>query len=286
MILNRGIITAFLALLMCSALSWAQTADTAGANEPAKTSKPGKRHAENLRVEIIEPFLEIRTGPGRNYPIFYVAQRSEELEIQKRRNDWYQVGLQVNQNRRKTGWIHREALGRTLVSKSQEPPVIVAGEPAPVRMNAKEHPRLIHAFNPRAYLGFTFGRSSTSDLAGLLAGYNLTDKLAIELQANELLGQSFQSTSFSGNLSLTPFDRWLVAPFFQVGMGSIDNKARVTTSQQNDASDKFFQSNAGASLLLSKRYRIRLEYRHINIIQSRNENREIETWQIGFIGYL
>lgn len=241
---------------------------------------------ENLRVEIVEPFLDLRTGPGRNYPVFYVAQRGEELEIRKRRNDWYQVRLQVNQNRSKTGWIHRRALGETLVSADQVPPKSVPGEDQPVRMPAPEHPRLVGAFNPRLYLGFTFGRSSTSDLAGLLTGFNLTDKLAIELQANELLGQSFQSTSFSGNLSLTPFDNWRIAPFFQLGIGAIDNKARVTTSQQNDASDKFFQSNTGASLMLSKRYRIRFEYRHMNIIQSRNENRLIETWQIGFIGYL
>ncbi|NNL56183.1 MAG: outer membrane beta-barrel protein, partial [Pseudomonadales bacterium] len=233
-----------------------------------------------LQLEIVQPFIEFRTGPGKSYPVFYVAQRGELIEIQKRRNDWYKVTLYVNNNHSKTGWIHRDAVGETVVASSQAPGT--DGE----RMSAREHPRLVAAFNPRAYLGFTFGKSSTSDIAGLYTGYAITPKLAIELQANEILGQSFQSTSFSGNASFTPFDRWRIAPFFQFGAGAIDNKARVTTSQQNDASDKFFQATTGFGVLLSKRYRLRFEYRHMNILQTRNENREIETWQLGFIGYL
>lgn len=246
--------------------------------------------AEKLRLEIVQPFIEFRTGPGKPYPVFYVAQRGELIEIQKRRNDWYKVTLQVNQNHQKIGWIHRDAVGETIVANSVTDKAQTSAEDSAANslepVMASDHPRLRSAFNPRAYLGFTFGRSSTADIAGLYTGYAITPKLAIELQANEILGQSFQSTSFSGNVSLTPFDDWRVAPFFQLGAGAIDNKARVTTSQQNDASDKFFQSTAGFGVLLSKRYRLRFEYRHMNILQSRDDNREIETWQLGFIGYL
>lgn len=248
--------------------------------------------AEKLRLEIVQPFIEFRTGPGKPYPVFYVAQRGEQIEIQKRRNDWYKVTLQVNQNHQKVGWIHRDAVGETVVASSMIGNTIdqsaskdsATGALEPVM--ASEHPRLRNAFNPRVYLGFTYGQSSTADIAGLYTGYAITRKLAVELQANEILGQSFQSTSVSGNFSLTPFDNWRIAPFFQVGAGAIDNKARVTTSQQNDASDKFFQSTAGFGVLFSKRYRLRFEYRHMNILQSRDDNREIETWQLGFIGYL
>ena len=53
----------------------------------------------------------MHTGPGRSYPIFYVAERGEKVEILKRRTDWFKVRTE----RGKKGWVDREQMENTLV---------------------------------------------------------------------------------------------------------------------------------------------------------------------------
>ena len=43
---------------------------------------------DNLqKILVADPFIELRTGPGRGYPIFHVAERGQEVVIVKRRTD-------------------------------------------------------------------------------------------------------------------------------------------------------------------------------------------------------
>ncbi|MFC1365132.1 MAG: hypothetical protein G8D61_15915, partial [gamma proteobacterium symbiont of Ctena orbiculata] len=41
------------------------------------------------RVQVTAPYIEMHTGPGDSYPIVYVVERSEWVEIHKRRTDWF-----------------------------------------------------------------------------------------------------------------------------------------------------------------------------------------------------
>ncbi|MCO4812860.1 MAG: SH3 domain-containing protein, partial [Gammaproteobacteria bacterium] len=48
--------------------------------------------AEELRsVVVADPYIEMRTGPGRGYPIFHVVDRGENISIVMQRTDWYLV---------------------------------------------------------------------------------------------------------------------------------------------------------------------------------------------------
>lgn len=228
-----------------------------------------------MRLEVTQAFIELRTGPGKPYPIFYVAERGNTIEIQKRRNDWYKIALITNQ-RDKIGWVHRKAI--------IDMPIANSGFEAR-QLPAKDHARLKAALNPKIYLGFNYGQSSSSDATGVYAGYAINPTLALEIQANEIIGQDLEEVSWSANLSFTPFNKWKIAPFAQIGAGGIDTESRGTASEQNNGSDKIFQSTGGIGILLSKRYRLRFEYRNLNILQSKNQNRDIESWQAGFIGY-
>ena len=64
--------------------------------------------AEEYRtVSVADPYLEIRTGPGRGYPKFYVVDRGETVEILKRKTDWFKVRAANG----KEGWVEREQIG-------------------------------------------------------------------------------------------------------------------------------------------------------------------------------
>jgi len=68
--------------------------------------------AAPVSVGVADPYLELRTGPGRGYPITNVVPRGEEVTILKRRTDWFKV----RGPRGREGWAHRDQIARTLTS--------------------------------------------------------------------------------------------------------------------------------------------------------------------------
>ncbi|MGI9220457.1 MAG: SH3 domain-containing protein, partial [Woeseiaceae bacterium] len=53
-------------------------------------------------VAVVEPFLEMHTGPGHGYPIFHTVDRGESIEILMQRTYWYQVRT----DRGIVGWVN------------------------------------------------------------------------------------------------------------------------------------------------------------------------------------
>ena len=235
---------------------------------PVHAAKPA------LQLQIEEAYLELHTGAGRSYPVFFVAQRGEQIEIIKRRNDWFKVRLQASSHREKTGWVHRDAIANTLV----------AG-PGESKIRAKDEPALACLFEPRFYFGSYYGQLDGTDTLGLQLGYQGTDQIAVELQAGEFVGANTEGSYWSLSALMTPFDGWRLQPFVMLGAGEFTTNARRNNSTQNDGTDKLLLVSTGMQWLMSKRYRLRFEYRHLNILTSRSENEEYESWQLGFTGY-
>ncbi|GEM_PF-1026735 len=237
--------------------------------------------SEKLQLSILEPFLDIHTGPGKNYPVFYIAQRGETIEIQKRRNEWFKVHLKVIGDRTKIGWVHRNALGLTMITNSRASNEKNSDD----IVLAKDDPLLSTLFNPDLYFGFNYGQMSSADLVGIYIGKAITDSFSVEVQAGEFLGATAQGNTVAGVIAFAPFPQWRLSPFVQIGAGEIYTTARGTNSQQNAGSNTFLQSGFGLQLRLSDRYQLRLDYRHHNILTSTDNNGELETWHIGFSGY-
>ena len=64
------------------------------------------------RVQIADPYIELRTGPGRGYPVFFVAEKRQWVSIELRRTDWYRVRAEGGQ----VGWVQRSQLETTLTA--------------------------------------------------------------------------------------------------------------------------------------------------------------------------
>ena len=69
---------------------------------------------ETPDVLVADPFLEMHTGPGRGYPVFYVAGEGETIKVLKRRTDWFKVELRRGNHRVKQGWVKLEQMRATL----------------------------------------------------------------------------------------------------------------------------------------------------------------------------
>ena len=249
------------------------------------TDESTKNNAsDKLTLTILEPYLNIHTGPGKNYPVFYIAQQGEIIEVKKRRNEWFKVQLKVNNNNSKSGWVHRKTIGLTSLNIRPNIATKTSNNKKDIVL-AKDEPLLSTLFNPNYYFGFNYGQMTAADLVGIYIGKHITDSFRLEIQAGEFLGATAQGNTWAGVISFSPFPAWRLSPFTEIGAGGIQSTARGTNSQQNAGSDKFLQSGFGLQLRLRDRYHLRLEYRHHNVLTSYNDNGELETWHIGFSGY-
>ena len=101
------IISATLALATLH-LPLAQAEET---KEPAKATQDAAD-----RLQITDPYIELHTGPGRGFPVFFVALRGDWIGIDLRYTDWYKVHTEDG----KIGWVHRNQLLTTLTAAGEK----------------------------------------------------------------------------------------------------------------------------------------------------------------------
>jgi len=71
---------------------------------------PAHAAREYRSVTVADPYLEMRTGPGRGYPVFHVVDRGESVDVIKQHTEWYLIRADNG----KEGWVRRSQMERTL----------------------------------------------------------------------------------------------------------------------------------------------------------------------------
>jgi uncharacterized protein YgiM (DUF1202 family) len=72
---------------------------------------------EPLQVSVDEAFINVYSGPGRGYPIFYVVERDEIITLLKSRTEW----IRIKTRRGLVGWIKRDDMQFTLALDGSKP---------------------------------------------------------------------------------------------------------------------------------------------------------------------
>lgn len=215
-------------------------------------------------VIVADPYIDMRTGPGRGYPIFYVAGEGEEVVVLKRRTDWFKI----RGRRDKEGWVHADQLRRTLDLNGEPIEFAAVG---------------LDQFSGRRWetgvMGGDFGGART--LSGYL-GYALTPNITLQLEATQILGDFSDGVMGTANILMYPFPSWRVSPYFTIGTGMIKTSPQTTVVQAEDREDEIVHAGAGANLYLSDRFILRLEYKRHTVLTSRDDNQEIDQWKAGF----
>ena len=218
-------------------------------------------------VEVVEAFVNIRTGAGKAYPAFYVAQRGERMHISKRRTVWYKVHLRSNGNREIIGWVHRSDIGETLVAGSST--------------RTSEHPEFTSEFSANWVANYSLGRIEDADLMGLNLGFRGLKSLIFQFGASAYTGINEQGWMTNVQLDYQPFPNWRISPFVNSGYGYLKREARGTLVLQDDDSDQYLIAGAGLSVRLTEQYHLRLEYKQLNTLTSTDDNKELDTWRLG-----
>ncbi|HEY5569387.1 MAG TPA: outer membrane beta-barrel protein [Gammaproteobacteria bacterium] len=230
----------------------------------AAAAEGQERHRE---VTVQDPYLELHTGPGRGYPIFYVAERGAQIALLKRRTEWFKVLVPRGQNAEE-GWVHRDQLQSTLG---------IDGAPFDVPGFTLDD------FAERRWeVGASYGDFGGANVISTFAAYSVTPNLSFELSLSQALGRFSDSTMANINLLHTMYPERRASPYFTLGGGSIHTEPKATLIATTDRTDSIAHAGVGARTYLTRRFVLRVEYKTYVVFTSRDDNEEIREWKAGF----
>jgi hypothetical protein len=222
------------------------------------------RHHEHLQVYVTAPYLELRTGPGRGYPVFHVAEREESVEVLFRRTDWFKVRTR----RGVEGWAAQRDMLRT---------VLADGTPFTFDLGDRA------GFTSHHFEGGLFaGDYGGATLVSAFGSFSFNSQLAAELSVGQFLGKF--SNGVTGDLGLTHvlMPEWRLSPFLMLGTGLVHLTPKATLVQPSERTDQTAYVGGGLRFYLTRRFFVRAEYKSHVVFTKRNANEEVDEWKLGF----
>lgn len=233
----------------------------------ALTSMPGMAQDPVLKSVVVEPYIEMHTQPGRGYPVFYIAERGETVELLKQRTDW----VKIRNSRDIEGWVHVDEIGRTVDD---------SGEPL-----AFKSPDL-DSFTHRSWeFGFMVGDYDSSDAISAYVGWHFTRNLSIELAATENFGDYSDGRMATASIVHQMFPQWRYSPFLTIGGGVRETNPRSTLVSTQDRTDNTANVGAGIRIHLTRRLMLRLQYKHYIVMTDRDDDEEVNEWKLGISAF-
>jgi hypothetical protein len=194
------------------------------------------------RVQITDPYIELRTGPGRGYPVFFVAAREEWIEILLRHTDWFKVRAANGQE----GWVNRKQLETTLTEAGTT--------------KAFRDILLDDYLQRKLELGAAWGQFESEPMLKIWSAYRFSDALSVEGTIGQVQGV-FSGTDFwHVNLNVEPWSDRRLSPFFGIGLGRFKNipNASLVNAIVTDAN--LANAAIGLRFHVAERFVARLDY--------------------------
>lgn len=193
------------------------------------------------RLQVVAPYVELHTGPGRGYPVFHLIHRGDWLVLELRHTDWFRVHGRDG----RVGWVHRTALESTLTE-------------AGVRKTFRDV--LLDDFLRRKVeLGISWGRLRTEPVIRFWGGYRLADTVVAELSLSQVQGVYSGTTLWQIGLQSDPWADHRLAPFFGIGMGRFRNIPNQSLVDSDITDVKQATATLGLRYHLSDRFMLRLD---------------------------
>jgi Bacterial SH3 domain len=194
------------------------------------------------RLTVTDPYLELRTGPGRGFPIFFVVSRNDWVEIELRHTDWFKVRTAGG----KVGWVHRRQLETTLTD---------AGGTKTFR-----DLMLDDYLQRKVQLGAAWGRFESEPMLKMWTSYKLSDTLTAEGTIGQVQGL-FSGTDFWHiNVMSEPWSDRRLSPFFGIGFGKFKNIPNLSLVGALPTDAKLANASVGLRYYLTDRFVARVDY--------------------------
>jgi hypothetical protein len=216
---------------------------------------------KHLVLVVAEPFLEMRSGPGRGFPIVYVIGRDELVTVLYSRTDWYKVRAP----RGDEGWVRRADLARTLLA---------SGERAPI-------PPYPDFATHRWEVGAGYGVYNRENLVTTFADFGLTTSLDVEFAVQQAFGTLDNRYVASIGLRHTFIPEWKwFSPTASIGTAYqyIQDKVPPAPLQANN---QMAYVSLGARGFITRRFMWRADWRHYVVFNNQNVYEDLEEWKLG-----
>ena len=220
-----------------------------------------------LSATVVEPYIEMRTQPGRSYPVFYVAERGERVELLKQRTDW----VKVRNSRGIEGWVHVDEMGKTI---DENGATLAFRSPG------------LDDFTRRDWeFGFMVGDYDSTDAISAYLGWHFTRNLSAELALTENFGDYSDGRMATVSLVHQMFPHWRYSPFLTIGGGVRQTNPRSTLVSTQDRTDSTAAVGAGVRIHLTKRLLLRLQYKYYVVMTDRDDDEEVNEWKVGISAF-
>jgi opacity protein-like surface antigen len=222
--------------------------------------------ADDLIVSIVEPYVDFRTGPASEYPIFHVAEQGETITILKKKTGWYKAITYTGQE----GWVSAVQLGKTIKP---------SGELLYVPTGSFED------YTNRTFEFSAFGGILENVTAmSVAAAWNVTGNLVAEATYTQALGDFSENKLWSIRIQHHIFPEWKVSPYFTIGAGGINTRPRSNLVQSGDEvrMSDFYEAGAGIRYYFARNMVIKFEYRNIIALTDRDDQEQMEEFKLGF----
>jgi hypothetical protein len=217
-----------------------------------------------LEVIVVDPYLEMHTGPGRGFPIVQVVPRGEKVQILKRRTDWFEIRDAAGHE----GWVHRSQIAETLV-------------PAGARLEIDDPAREDFEAHRRE-VGLMLGDFGGANVITVYGAYAFNSHLAAELGLSQLLGSFSDGQIATLGVTHVFVPEWRIQPFASMGTGLIHTQPKSIVAQAPQRTDQLAYVGLGVRAYLARRFIIRTEYKNYVVFTDRDQNEEAYEWKIGF----
>ena len=257
----------WLAILSCTLAFFFSTSVT------AQTESSPDEKTPVMKLTVIDPYAELRTGPGRGYPVFYAIEQGETIEVLTSRPGWYEV-RSANGS---TGWTSTAELSRTMQA---------SGEPADLP-TVSYGDYLQRSFRAGLRSGsFAKGELDGSDTFSAVGGYKLYSWLGAELEFGKVFGNDIRGRYYGFNVVVEPFSQWRVSPFVSIGTGTMNIDSQPKLVPLNIEESDFNTYSLGAQYYIGRNFVMQVKYRwyEVDVETNLNINNEekVEAWNIGF----
>lgn len=215
------------------------------------------------RVRVIGPYLDMHSGPGRGYPIFYVAERDEWVVIELRHTDWFKV----RSARGAVGWVSRDQMKQTVTED---------GTPFELA-----DPSLVDFLNRRFDFGAGYGASKKTSITRLWAGWRMSDTLSLDLNLAEVQSKTSTTGIWTANLLSEPWSDKRISPFFGVGVGRFHYEPNKSLVNREVIDGNLGALTLGVRYHLSGRAAVRIDYSRYSVLVSDTDYRNYQAGTIG-----
>lgn len=242
--------------------------------------------AENVQVQVKQPYIELHSGPAGGFPVIHVVEKNQWITVLKRRTNWFKVetikGVRGSEKSRVEassegrekgnvqGWVKQDALHLTQSSSGQ-----------PVKLSDGSFESFAQRNVEFGALGGSFeGVPSMTVFADWVA----TENLAAGISVTQALGDLSENQFFLIRVQHTTFPEWRVSPYFTLGAGQIRTKPRANLVQSGAEArtSDLLAAGIGLRYYMAQNFMLKLEYQHLQALTDRDINEDLEQWKLGF----